>query len=84
MKIKVCNKKMKLMFPEFRELIPQLRAQNPYFSKIFEEHEQLDQKVSILERNPIHHFYDEIECLKRKKLQLKDQLYAMLRHTDHP
>ena len=34
MKLKVCNKKTKLMFPEYRDMIQQLREDNPDFSKI--------------------------------------------------
>ena len=45
MKTKECNKKVKLMFPEHREIIPQLRQDNPHFAKIFEEHEILDQEI---------------------------------------
>jgi len=36
MKLKVCNKKTKLMFPEYRDMIQQLREDNPHFSKMFE------------------------------------------------
>ena len=66
------------MFPEFRELIPKLREDNPHFAKMFEEHEQLDKTVMQLELDPLSQIRDDIEVLKRKKLKLKDQMYLML------
>ncbi|WP_422842272.1 YdcH family protein, partial [Acinetobacter variabilis] len=41
MKTRDCNKKLKYMFPEYRDLITQLRDENPYFARIFEEHDEL-------------------------------------------
>ena len=66
------------MFPEFRDLIPKLRQDNPHFAKMFEEHEQLDKTVMQLELDPLSQIRDDIEVLKRKKLKLKDQMYLML------
>lgn len=66
------------MFPEFRDLIPKLREDNPHFAKMFEEHEQLDKTVMQLELDPLSQIRDDIEMLKRKKLKLKDQMYLML------
>lgn len=66
------------MFPEFRDLIPKLREDNPHFAKMFEEHEQLDKTVMQLELDPLSQIRDDIEVLKRKKLKLKDQMYLML------
>ena len=81
MKTKDCNKKIKNMFPEFRDLIQVLRDNNPHFSKIFEDHEQLDREISQLELDPVHQINDDIEALKRKKLRLKDEMYHLLRNA---
>lgn len=81
MKTKDCNKKIKNMFPEFRDLIQELRDNNPHFSKIFEDHEQLDREISQLELDPVHQINDDIEALKRKKLRLKDEMYHLLRNA---
>ncbi len=78
MKTKDCNKKIKNMFPEFRDLIQVLRDSNPHFSKIFEDHEQLDREIIQLELDPVHQINDDIEALKRKKLRLKDEMYHLL------
>ena len=68
------------MFPEHREIIPQLRQDNPHFAKIFEEHEILDQEICQRELNPVFRINDDIEALKRKKLRLKDEIYRLLQH----
>jgi uncharacterized protein YdcH (DUF465 family) len=82
MKTKECNKKVKNMFPEYREFIQDLRQENPHFSKLFEEHEELDQKIVLLEQNPVHVINNDIEVLKRKKLNIKDKLYAYLKQAE--
>ncbi len=71
------------MFPEFRDLIQELRDNNPHFSKIFEDHEQLDREISQLELDPVHQINDDIEALKRKKLRLKDEMYHLLRNAQN-
>lgn len=78
MNTKECNKKLKHMFPEFREIIQKLREDNPHFAKIFEEHEILDKEINHLEQNPVNLINDSIESLKRKKLKLKDEMYRLL------
>ena len=83
MKTKDCNKKIKNMFPEFRDLIQELRDNNPHFSKIFEDHEQLDREINQLELDPVHQINDDIEALKRKKLRLKDEMYHLLRNAQN-
>lgn len=81
MKVKECNKKLKNLFPEFRELIQPLREENPHFAKIFEEHETLDHEITHLELNPVNVINDDIEFLKRKKLKLKDEMYRLLKQA---
>ncbi len=81
MKTKDCNKKIKYMFPEYRDLIVQLREENPYFAKLFEEHNELDKEISQLELDPVNHINNDIEAIKRKKLKLKDEIYKILTRT---
>ncbi len=82
MKTKECNKKVKNMFPEYRDLIQDLRQDNPHFSKLFEEHEELDKEITLREQNPVNLINDDIEILKRQKLKLKDKLYAYLKQAE--
>ncbi len=82
MKTRDCNKKMKYMFPEYRDLIVQLRDENPYFARIFEEHDALDRQIAQLELDPVHHINTDIEAIKRKKLKLKDEMYRLLKSSE--
>ena len=68
------------MFPEYRELISQLKHQDRHFQNLFDQHNDLDQKIRNLEGHVdhVHARQEEIEGLKKEKLHLKDQLYAIL------
>ena len=79
MKTKECNKKTKFLFPEYRDIIQQLRLDNPHFAKLFEDHETLDREISQLELDPVQLIHSDIELKKRKKLQLKDEMYRLLK-----
>lgn len=70
------------MFPEYRNLISKLKQEDAHFSKIFEEHNDIDHEIIRLEKDPVTSGLDEIEVLKRKKLKLKEELYDILKRTD--
>ncbi|MFW2076302.1 YdcH family protein [Acinetobacter sp. ULE_I010] len=78
MNSKVMNKKLKLMFPEHRDLMSTLKQEDPHFAKLLLDHDQLDREISHLEIDPLNHIHEDIELLKRKKLRLKDRLYLIL------
>ncbi|OTG84901.1 YdcH family protein [Acinetobacter sp. ANC 4648] len=82
MNIKVMNKKIKNMFPEYTELMTILKQENPHFAKILEEHDVLDKRITQLELNPVHVINDDIEILKRKKLKYKDEIYLLLKKAE--
>ncbi|RKG31338.1 YdcH family protein [Acinetobacter tianfuensis] len=81
MKTKDCNKKVKNMFPEFRDQIQELRNENPHFASMFEQHDELDKTIGQLELDPLNHLHEDIEILKRKKLKLKDEMYRLLKNN---
>ncbi len=66
------------MLHEYREEINQLKAQNAHFDKIFNEHNDLDHKVSNAENGITPLSLTEIDVLKKQKLRLKDEIYAMI------
>ncbi len=66
------------MFPEYRDLITQLKHKDLHFTKLFDRHNELDQKIKNIEGNIEHATDMELETLKKEKLNLKDQLYAIL------
>jgi hypothetical protein len=69
------------MFPEYRDLISELKNTDAHFEKLFNEHNELDQKIINLENNPVTSGLQEIEELKKQKLQLKDALYKILQNA---
>jgi len=70
------------MFPEYRELISRLKTENAHFTRLFDEHNELDQRIKNLEARIELATDEEIEGLKKEKLSLKDQLYVILKETD--
>lgn len=65
--------------PEFRERIHQMKMDNSHFAKLFDDYHQHDKDVRRIE-NGVEVSSDEyIENLKRQRLSLKDQLFAMLK-----
>ena len=69
------------MFPEYRDLITRLKTTDHHFMRLFEQHNVLDQKIKNMEASITAATHDEIEVLKKEKLLLKDQLYAILKNT---
>lgn len=69
------------MFPEYRDLISRLKNEDTHFSRLFNEHNEIDDKITGLENNPVTNSSaeEEIHELKQKKLALKDQLYVILK-----
>jgi uncharacterized protein YdcH (DUF465 family) len=67
------------MFPEFQEQIATLRSQDAHFARLFSRHSELDQEIKNMEAGVIPADGTAIENLKKQKLQLKDQLYVILR-----
>ncbi|WP_315360540.1 YdcH family protein [Neisseria bacilliformis] len=72
------------MFPEYRDLISKLKQEDTHFARVFEEHNELDDKISGLENDPVASVsaQDEIDALKIKKLALKDQLFDLLKKAE--
>ena len=67
------------MFPEFRDLITQLKTSDRHFSHLFDKHNRLDQKILRMEDHSEPSTPEQIETLKKEKLLLKDQIYAALK-----
>jgi uncharacterized protein YdcH (DUF465 family) len=67
------------MFPEYRDLITELKTSDTHFQRLFDKHNELDQRIKNMENHVEHATHEEIEILKKEKLLLKDQCYAVLR-----
>lgn len=67
------------MFPEYRELISKLKTSDRHFSHLFDKHNDLDAKIIRMEDHKESATPEQIEILKKEKLLLKDQIYAVLK-----
>ncbi|MDL9986051.1 DUF465 domain-containing protein [Providencia rettgeri] len=70
------------MFPEYRDLISQLRQSSPHFRALFEKHNQLDHEIARLEHSDRRGYGDEVVELKKQKLRLKEEIYKVLKNLD--
>ncbi len=61
------------MLHEYREEISELKQSNAHFAKIFEKHNELDQKATDADEGRTHLSALEIETIKKEKLLLKDE-----------
>ena len=57
------------MFPEFRDLITNLKNKDAYFDRLFEKHNALDQEIKNKIDNIELATHTEIENLKKEKLK---------------
>jgi hypothetical protein len=67
------------MFSEYRDLVAQLKASDPRFLALFDQHDALDQQIRNMEAHVLMATHQEIETAKKQKLLLKDQVYTLLR-----
>ena len=66
------------MLQEYGEIILDIKANNARFAKIFEKHDDLKQKITDAEEGREHIETLELETMKKEKLRLKDEAYAMI------
>ncbi|HIQ46489.1 MAG TPA: DUF465 domain-containing protein [Sulfurovum sp.] len=66
------------MLHEYKDEIHELKQSNAHFAKIFEKHNELDNKIEHVENGDIPMTDMELETLKKEKLLLKDEAYKMI------
>ena len=64
--------------PEFREAIHELKMNNAHFSRILGLYEELDKQIVRTEQGLEHIPSLELDALKLKRVQLKDDLVSQL------
>jgi uncharacterized protein YdcH (DUF465 family) len=69
-------------FPEFKDRIHELKVSNKYFANQFGKYHEIDHEVLRIEEGIENTSDDYLEELKKKRLALKDELFAMLRAED--
>lgn len=67
------------MFPEYRELITQLKTSDAHFVSLYQQHNTLDQRIKRMVSRTDPSTPEEIETLKKEKLHLKDEIFALLK-----
>lgn len=70
------------MFPEYRDLISELKVSDHHFGRLFEKHNELDHTIKNMEAGTVVGSQDQIETLKKEKLRLKDELYVVLKKAE--
>lgn len=66
------------MLHEYKDEIHELKMNNAHFARIFEKHNDLDQKIEDAEASRVILTDVELEVLKKEKLLLKDEAYKMI------
>jgi len=67
------------MFHEYRDIVTVLKTENTHFKKVFDRHNELHDAIDKAENGGVDHIDTlEIEKMKKEKLKLKDEAYAMI------
>ena len=66
------------MFHEYRDEVTKLKTSNAHFAKVFDEHNELDDRITKIENGEEIAQDMELEILKKQKSRLKDEAYAMI------
>lgn len=65
--------------PNSKDTIHELKTKDKHFAKLFEEYHEVDHEVYRIENGTEHASDEYLEERKKVRLNLKDQLYAMVR-----
>ncbi len=66
------------MLHEYRDEISRLKQENAHFAKIFEQHNELDQKAKDVDEGRLHLSDGELDMMKKEKLLIKDEALKMI------
>ncbi len=63
-------------FPEYKDRIHELKTHDHHFARLFDEYTQVDKEILRIEEGIETPSDEYTEGLKKKRLHLKDQLFA--------
>ncbi|MBC7444103.1 MAG: DUF465 domain-containing protein [Polaromonas sp.] len=66
-------------FPEYLEKMSHLRASDAHFSTLFASYDAHNQAITQCEQGKAAVADDELEVLKKKRLDVKDEIYQILK-----
>jgi uncharacterized protein YdcH (DUF465 family) len=64
--------------PEYKDRIHELKISDKHFAKIFSEYHEVDHEIHRIEEGIETPSDEYVEELKKKRLLMKDELFAML------
>lgn len=65
-------------FPEHAEKIKALKQEDAHFAKLYDAYNEVNRKVHRAETDLEPTSDDEAEALRRERMRLKDEIYAIL------
>jgi uncharacterized protein YdcH (DUF465 family) len=65
--------------PEYKERIHQLKTTDAHFARLFDAYHEVNREIHHAESAGLNITDDHHEELKRRRLQLKDELFGMVR-----
>lgn len=65
--------------PEYKDRIHELKISDQHFAKIFAEYHDIDHEIHRIEEGIETPSDDYVEELKKKRLHMKDELFAMIK-----
>lgn len=68
--------------PEYRDKIHEMKLNNKHFARLFETYHEVDHEVHRIETGAENTSDDYLEERKKVRLNLKDELFQMLRSGD--
>ena len=74
---------LSLEFPELKQRIHDLKLTSPEFNQLYAEYQALDKAIYRIEEEIETPSDSYTEELKKKRVRLKDKLYAMLAAVAH-
>lgn len=65
-------------FPDLTDRIHELKTTNAHFQRLFDEYHEINREVHRAEASGLNITDEHYEELKKKRMALKDEIYAML------
>jgi uncharacterized protein YdcH (DUF465 family) len=65
-------------FPEYAEKISALKQSDAHFAKLYDEYHEVNRQVHRAETDVEPTGDEEMEAMRRARMKLKDELYAIL------
>lgn len=65
--------------PEYKEQIHELKMNNKHFANLFDKYHELDHEIHRIEEGVENTSDDYLEEVKKQRLALKDELFAMIK-----